>query len=240
LNNPLRYLDQNGRYEEDVHRDLTTALAYAAGFSLKQAQIIGTNDNRVDTVLDPVGPLGTNYSNRECCHFTTPEQREKLWNDFESNASYYGNWQKTELDPHPEEGMMISWYLPLYEHALQDSFSHDKYGPILGQAVDVRDPTAADKTYNNPAKADRMALATFNSLVGARNTMGRNDGSMARPISFGAIKGLISQWNAASDPAKKAEIMQKIMAKIENGRSIQRNDTTPVGTMRMKRKPEDE
>lgn len=33
LNNPLRYTDPNGVYEIDVHLDLTTALAYAAGYS---------------------------------------------------------------------------------------------------------------------------------------------------------------------------------------------------------------
>jgi RHS repeat-associated protein len=234
LNNPLRYVDKDGRYEEDVHYDLTKALAYAAGFSLRQSEIIAQQNQRIDTELDPIGPLGTNFSNRECCHFTDSRQREKLWTEFEDDAGYYENWKRTELTPHPKEGIVL-YYLGKYEHALQDSFSHQGYGFLLGQSVDLfkfKDPTLADKTDTNPEKADKMAYATFVSLVKARNLMNGRFSSMARPISYGAIKGLIHQWNIASDMAKKRSLMEQIMRKVGAGRSIQENDSVPYLRMR--------
>lgn len=229
LNNPLIYLDPDGNYEEDVHHDLTLALAYAAGFSLNQAEEIAANNQRVDVELDPIGSLGTNYGNRECCHFTTPGQRASLWNDFAREAQYY------QGNEH-----MAYYYLGKYEHAEQDSFSHEGFGPVFGQATEVfklKVPTLVDKTDTDPEKADRMAYRTFKTLVDARNAMSdptnttNRYGTFARPISYYAIKSLIHQWNQASDSAKKAAIMQKIMKKIENGRSIQRDRSTTVRTM---------
>lgn len=235
LNNPLRYLDANGRYEKDVHYDLTKALAYAAGFSLQQAEKIASQNQWVDDgPLNPIGPLGTNWDTRECCHFTTPSQRAKLWGEFASNVGYYQNRSED----------MAFYYLGLYEHAEQDSFSHEGFGFLAGQAillVKLKDPTLPDKTDMDPDTADAMAIRTFTTLVNARNAMSDKTntwnkyGTFARPISLHAIKGLIHQWNAASDPAKKASIMQRIMKKIENGRNVQGGKSVPVETMPMRR-----
>jgi len=48
LNNPLRYVDRNGLYEEDVHRGLASVLAMAAGFDEKTANVISAADQGVD------------------------------------------------------------------------------------------------------------------------------------------------------------------------------------------------
>jgi RHS repeat-associated protein len=48
LNNPLRYVDDNGLYNRDVHYDLTRVLAYAVGFSEIAAQTIAEADQYVD------------------------------------------------------------------------------------------------------------------------------------------------------------------------------------------------
>ena len=48
LKNPLRYIDRNGLYEEDVHRDLTAVLAMAAGFDEQTANAVAASDQGVD------------------------------------------------------------------------------------------------------------------------------------------------------------------------------------------------
>jgi RHS repeat-associated protein len=40
-NNPLRYIDRNGLYEEDVHEGLTEVLAIGAGFDPETALAVG-------------------------------------------------------------------------------------------------------------------------------------------------------------------------------------------------------
>src|SRR5437016_5861957 len=48
LNNPLRMVDKNGRYGQDVHEDLTRVLAYAAGFSLRDSTEIAKQTQAPD------------------------------------------------------------------------------------------------------------------------------------------------------------------------------------------------
>ena len=48
LNNPLRFIDVNGQYEQDVHGDFTTVLALAGGFDAATASAIGNATQRVD------------------------------------------------------------------------------------------------------------------------------------------------------------------------------------------------
>ncbi len=109
LNNPLRYTDPNGRYEDDVHKDLTTVLAYAAGYSNNQASAIGNADQDVDDNPE-TGPFASERA-RELYHFTTPGRRAEML--FE--ASIDGT----------EEAYGI------FLHAEQDSFAHEGYGPLL-------------------------------------------------------------------------------------------------------------
>lgn len=91
LNNPLRYIDQDGKYEEDVHRDLTRVLALAAGFDSRSAKNIATWDQATDEEADkePMGmlPFGKPVERRENWHFTTPERRQELWDTFWNEPS---------------------------------------------------------------------------------------------------------------------------------------------------------
>ncbi|MDA0207485.1 MAG: RHS repeat-associated core domain-containing protein [Acidobacteria bacterium] len=108
LNNPLRFSDPNGLYEEDVHLDLTTTLALAAGISSSIATRIGDADQYVDDnpATSPLGksPIGDAVSRREKFHFTSDARRNALYAAFESSGS-------------PED-------LGTFFHAQQDSYSH--------------------------------------------------------------------------------------------------------------------
>ena len=228
MNNPLRYIDPTGEYEKDVHYDLTLALAYAAGFTKDQATKIASATQAVDErdFSEPIGTLGTNYTARKLYHFTTEERRQKMWEDVKTHVSYYGY---TADNIFHNSGY--------YFHALQDSYSHAGFGPVLGQATELpNDPTLPDKTDTDPDKADRMAQDTFTRLVAMKNLIGPHSGKMSgliNPISYGAIKGLIHRWNAESDQGKKAGLMRQIMRRIENGRNAQQRNTTPTEPMKM-------
>lgn len=79
LNNPLAKVDRDGRYEEDVHRDLTLALAMAAGFDPAAAAVIAGANQGVDDnpETSPMGtrPWGQDVEVRSLYHSTTFENR---------------------------------------------------------------------------------------------------------------------------------------------------------------------
>jgi RHS repeat-associated protein len=105
LNNPLRYIDRDGLYEIDVHKDLTAVLALAAGFSPEIATAIGAATQWVDDDprTDPTAPRNVlNEQMRADYHFTSEARRTALWVSFERSKSVTG--------------------LGEYMHALQDSY----------------------------------------------------------------------------------------------------------------------
>ena len=101
-NNPIRYVDPLGLYNEDVHYYVTKRLAVEAGFNIWQAEWIARGDQDTDILYDP----WQRWYNRINYHFTTQARRCELrdqavrdlsWNDF-----------------------------GIYLHTLQDSYSHQK------------------------------------------------------------------------------------------------------------------
>jgi RHS repeat-associated protein len=84
LNNPLRYVDRNGLYEEDVHRGLTFALALAVGINENAAWRIAAADQWVDDspATSPMHVAGGDQA-RALYHFTTPARRAELLAQFE-------------------------------------------------------------------------------------------------------------------------------------------------------------
>jgi len=150
LNNPLRYADRNGLYEQDVHFDLTFALAYAAGYSSTQSLRIAGADQGVDD-NPATGPFTGNDARRDF-HFTTANRRAEMWD-------YAGM----------EEGLGV------YLHAEQDSFSHAGFGPAVGHLLAGHSP---DKTYTDPTKADSMASDTYQALQQAGVNIGTATGAI--------------------------------------------------------------
>jgi RHS repeat-associated protein len=180
LNNPLRYVDPNGLYEEDVHRNLTYALALATGVWSKTAERIAQGDQGVDDnpATSPMGMM-------PCCgpeqvrtdyHFTSPERRSQMYGVFERS--------------HMAEDLGV------FLHAEQDSFSHAGYGAAWGHARDGHTP---DKTYSDPAKADRMAKDTFDILMGASSQFTRSGPA----VSWKAISPYVQRFNRAGEKDKR-------------------------------------
>jgi RHS repeat-associated protein len=187
LNSPLRYVDPTGAYEEDVHQQLTTVLAQAAGFDEKTAGEIGRADQGVDED-SKTGPFASAEARRDY-HFTTEERRTDLWNAFDASGS-------TED-------------LGTYLHAEQDSFAHEGYGPRMGHLSAGHAP---DKTYNDPAKADRMAKDTYGKLTAAADRLGINSSNR---VAFAKIDKLVSAFNKAKTTEDKNKILGQIRDTIK-------------------------
>jgi hypothetical protein len=96
-------------------------------------------------------------------HFTTEAQRDGLCGDFVSSAESYSGPANSEVTALGSLGTFM--------HAEQDSFAHEGDGPVIGHVLEWHAP---DKTYNNPGKADRMALDTYNRLIIAATVLYHN------------------------------------------------------------------
>ncbi|MGV8931796.1 MAG: RHS repeat domain-containing protein [Luteimonas sp.] len=185
-NNPYRFTDLDGRYEEDVHRDLTSVLAQAAGASIGIANQIAAGDQGVDDnpATSPMGmrPYGDAVQVRADFHFTSPGRREQLYQDFKKSGS-------------PAT-------MGKYLHALQDSSSHAGYGARFGHLSDGHAP---DKTYNDIAKADGMARATYNTILNSRGafSVGGQTVSFGKAVPWGRIAPLVHDFNAAKSSDEK-------------------------------------
>jgi RHS repeat-associated protein len=192
-NNPYRFTDADGRYEEDVHRDLTAVLAQAAGASQEVARQIAAGDQGVDD--DPrTSPMGMSAFGeavrvRADFHFTSSERREEMYQDFKKSGSPAA--------------------MGKYLHAFQDSFSHHGYGARFGHLGDGHAP---DKTDNDVAKADRMAKATYNTILNSRGafSVGGQAVPFGKAVPWGKIAPLVHKFNAATTGAEKKDALAEL------------------------------
>lgn len=231
LNNPGRFVDSSGGYDEEVHRDLTAALAFVVGFSEEQGNIIGAANQWLDdprsghTAMPLENGLGdlTGYYGRRDHHFTSVDRQNDLWSSFENEVSSGGD---------------VFAALGTYLHARQDSFSHESFGPGLGQVyaagdnVSLRHPLRSiqnrmaemekyDKTTYDPAKAVKMARDTLAKLLKARNLMERSGrfGAFRRPVPWETDKFIndkLWQWANTIGRDAKRDILFEIMRYVAN------------------------
>jgi RHS repeat-associated protein len=193
LNNPLRYIDPDGLYEEDVHRNLTAVLAFAAGFGHETARAIGAATQWVDE--DPrTDPTATrnllNEQMRADYHFTSEARRATMWTQFERDRSVTA--------------------LGEYMHAFQDAYSHQGFGAKYGHASAGKAP---DKTTTDAVKADRMAKATYERLVSARTSVS----ATTQPIPYNRLEKLVAKFNRAHNK-EKSGVIDEIRREIEKER----------------------
>jgi len=219
LNNPLRFIDSGGGYDEEVHRDLTAALAYVAGFSEAQGNAIGKADQWLD---DPTSGLNAfewnsdlGYSNRVNYHFTTEKRRNELWGAINTDTA--------------SEDDLIS-AIGTYLHAQQDSFSHEGFIPILGQwpgGLDnfniltsnagsmYQEGAKYDQTTFDPEKAVRMARDTLGKLIQIRNQLAAKSrfGPYRKPVPVDDkfINDKLLQWAKTEGRDEKRKILIEIM-----------------------------
>jgi hypothetical protein len=196
LNNPLRKIDPDGRYNRDVHQDLTIALAYAAGFSATDAREIGLADQAID---DKFG--AGDKDNRVNYHFATVERRAQLWEIFVTEGTFSS--------------------LGAFTHADKDSFSHAGYGPVLGHSSSL----AVDYTYTDPNSADDMAKSSLAALVRARAIVRNRDKSTdtVKAVPWDELQPYVSAFNRATTPEAKKQALESMNSFV---RTYRKNNPT--------------
>jgi RHS repeat-associated protein len=135
-NNPLRYTDPTGEYKRDVHEYLTRYLALAAGHPVDTADRLAQWNQGIDVYLPAVAQFPFQL------HFMTTDQAVTLFS----------------VLPESLQGAAL--------HSLQDSYSHERYGPPLGHALDTLRGNDPDDTSRDVQRALQMALHTFALLGG--------------------------------------------------------------------------
>lgn len=115
-------------------------------------------------------------------------------------------------------------------HADQDSYSHEGYGYLTGHASAG---TAPDKTYNDPAKADRMAVDTYNRLVAAANRMTADPGSR---VAYNKIARLVGDFNRARTSEYKSRVLTEIRQVIKDEQARQKKKQAQMGEGRHEKK----
>ena len=214
LNNPLRYVDKDGLYEDDVHRNLTIALAMAAGFNMQMATSIGRADNGID-YNKKTDPYGVHPGKRKKHHFASEEEirgkraMTEAYINFTGGAKIDSDIMKITVD-------QIGDYL----HALQDSFSHKGYGSLIGHVLAGHLP---DKTHLRPELANRMAETTYDALVALATQMAAKNKGMEfhQPIPWECIASFVDEFNKAKSEKDKGLAVNKILQAVFEWRIMQ-------------------
>lgn len=149
LNNPVRYTDETGEYQKDVHYDLTLYLGLIAGLQFEQAETIAFRDQYMDenpetlpaSIWHPIATLSNlNSGATEYYHFA-------------SRKDALGRLQSA-LDAKNLEAFGDAL------HTFQDTYSHQGLTPKSHAELG----TAPDLTINNVPKAMNMARTSYFQL----------------------------------------------------------------------------
>lgn len=170
-------------YEEDVHYNLTGALALVAGFDKDAANLIADWAQKVDDLpsMTPM-PLGlwdevsgAGVERRRLWHFTTPERRADLQRQYEASG---------ELSD-----------LGIFMHVWQDQYSHADMGPVFGHML-----TKVDQRSGN---ARRPSLAEIAVMLSGP-TLLLTTGDLSRLYEQWRIL-FERTWHETDDPSKSPD-----------------------------------
>jgi hypothetical protein len=204
-------------YEEDVHLTLTEVLALAAGFGIAEAREIAYYNQDVDndpsTTPMPLGPWdevsGAGTKRRRLWHFTSAARRAQVKREYQQSGSTKD--------------------LGRYMHVLQDSYSHEGLGAIIGQigtSVNEQGETVynspnpldqapwheADDPSKNPPKARTMARHSYDELFEAKEYLVEHK-KLARQheeIGYDKIAKLVAEFASEPDKSRREAICNQI------------------------------
>ena len=161
-------------YIERVHRGLTEYLLLQAGFNQSDASAVARADNDVDTTRNPLAPTVTGLNNRTMYHFVTDMRLEMLRNEAARSCNVTA--------------------LGEYLHALEDHYSHEGFGPVLGHFFNP----SVDYPENDVDKALRMAQEKFRVASNLRTSCPGLFSS--QPAAWAQIQGRVR--NFLADPSQ--------------------------------------
>ncbi len=149
LNNPVRYVDETGMYNSEIHYDATFCLSQEAGFNYDQAKEIAFYDQFVD---DNPATMPQNLDSLENIDQT-------LTNLDKGIVEYYHFADRKEATNRLQKSIR-SPNLRVFAtnlHTYQDSYSHEGLTPF----EHVKQGHDPDMTYLEPRKALTMIKASF-------------------------------------------------------------------------------
>jgi len=192
LNNPLRYTDPTGKYEEDVHYDLTYTLALVAGLSADIAKTIATSDQYVDENPNtaPMDMSSLSGVWQTAVNFLTGETKK---NHFATRENAL-----IRLDKAANEKSVDALGAAL--HTFQDTYSHSGY-----VTNHIKDGTKPDKTYNDIAKANEMSKQTFiilrgfNAIINGVGDMSLDEYNTISESQWNNISNTVNSYNTSQD-----------------------------------------
>jgi len=80
----------------------------------------------------------------------------------------------------------------------------------LGQSWPPWTGTAPDKTYNDPAKADKMARETFEKMIVAKEFLNPEYGANRASAKWDDIRPLVEKFNRAKKDSDKEKILRQL------------------------------
>ena len=199
-NNPLRRIDPDGRYDRDVHMNLTFALGVAAGFSDATALGFAAADQGVDDDPQTVARAGFTEADRQIngnWHFPSDGRMSELAAETATNLSEAS--------------------LGRYLHVYQDSFSHAGYGLVAGHAADGYKP---DETWRRPELANKMAEGTYSNLSSARTTLRAPDSA----LPWQQVAPYVDRFNRAKTKKDKDRALADLRKAVSESRKRQEEE----------------
>lgn len=222
-------------YDDEVHLTLTKALAIGAGFSLGDANAISISNKATDYAADsnpmPQGKgnaekaydvvSGANKKRLEAWHFVTEKRLQELdqqWRNSREQVSARVNFGR-------------------FMHAFQDSFSHQKLGPGIGQYKTrvnengevVRDWKSSEGEWHQvddpsrrPELAYEMAQQSYNKLVEAAEVFRQKkwaDKDYYPAVGWNSISGEVLEFCKDADTKSREGRAKKLIDRLTNART---------------------
>lgn len=212
-------------YDDEVHKNLTVALALGAGFNYLDAVAIGSSD--VNRDYDPE----SNPMPQGAWDVASGSNKKRLtdWH-FVSTA------RLNELDQiWRRSGSIVD--LGKFMHTFQDSFSHHGLGPLIGQVgtwVDEKGEVHRTSTNSDdwhqvddpslrPSLAENMAQQTYDKLVEAAPIIYRKKPDVViiyPPVGWAVIssdvRAFCTDGNAQSRATRADKLANRLEARQRN------------------------
>jgi RHS repeat-associated protein len=209
LNNPLKYVDEEGMYEIDVHFDLTLYLGKQAGFTDGDALVIAYSNQYTDANPD-----------------TSPWNKNSGWKHF-ANTDVAKSWIKDSIKEKNLDkfGESLHYFQDTYSHYM-NGYSWSKGGHTLDSLLSYFGiKKSPDKTYNNVSRADDMTKASFyemrdyyKEVYGTGKLTSKQYDKESDNI-WGNISSYVSKFNSSNDSQKSVYFEQSGYEKMERSLS---------------------
>lgn len=241
-NNPTNATDPSGLYQRDIRFGMTQFMALAVGIPPMDSYRIAAADQYTDdypqtSPMPFLGDLEHDLQQVEGArirwkyHFRTSSaevfNKGVVRNSPEANQ-IVDDAIKQKVNPSDAVALLDNEFLlGIGLHALQDSWSHEGYGPWLGHAVykdnifkDNHTPDLPYATKENQAKAVEMALVTYDRLTKYREQTFPNEKPLKTREEVKKIAEKLMASNNSTDEEVRVRVWLEAIKEYMNVKPI--------------------